>query len=224
MDQKTPEEEKQARKDAVRGILFIGGAVLVAYLLTKYIGIEGLKDTAASAGVWGYLLVIVVKITTIIVVPLGGGPVYVVAGAVFGFWKGLLLTLIGDFIGFTAAFWLSRRFGHSIIRFFIPADQMPMLQKIFERGSAFGSFVKARIAFAAIPEVFAYAAGLMNVSYLRFIAVQLVPHVPFAALLIIFGDALLSGNTTYFIIMTVVALLFGGVGAWWFHRDIIRGA
>ncbi len=220
MDQDKP----ASKKEALHGALFIGATLLFAYLITEFIGIAELKDTAASAGLWGYLAVIVLKITTIIVVPLGGGPIYVIAGAVYGFWTALLITFIGDVIGFTAAFYISRRYGNVLLKYVVPSQHMPMLEKIFARGSEWKTFIKGRIAFATLPEVFAYAAGLTAVSYPLFIVVQMVPHVVSASLAILFGDVLLSGDMLMIVGSSVVAMAFVVIGAWWFHQDITKAA
>lgn len=215
---------REARRDAFKNIAFILIAVGAAYLVTVSIGVENLGQFVEKAGIWGPLAVIAFKMTTIIVVPLGGAPVYAIAGAVFGFWHGILITFIGDVLGFTVAFYLSRIFGRPILSFFIPRAQLPFVERLLVQGSTVKSFLKARLAFTGFPEVFAYAAGLTLVSFPLFISAQMALHTPATALIVLFGNALLTGNPLFFVMATVVAISFAAIGGWWFKRDLTQAA
>ncbi len=223
----TPDDnasQKEARRDAFKNLAFILLTVGAAYVLTVSIGIDGLERLVERVGIWGPLAIIALKMTTIIIVPLSGGPVYAVAGAAFGFWQGLGITFIGDVLGFSVAFYLSRFFGRKIIDVFVPRTQFPFIEKFLTQGSVLKSFLKARLAFTGFPEVFAYAAGLTEVSFLVFIVAQMALHTPVVALVVLFGNALLTGNPLFFICATVVGVLLAIIGGWWFKRDLIHEA
>lgn len=210
--------------EVIRNLIFIAVAIGAAYAVIVTIGVDRLRDFVDSAGVFGPLAIVLLKMSTIIVVPLGGGPVYAIAGAVFGFWEGLLLTLIGDVLGFSVAFYISRLWGRSVVNFFVPKSQLPKVENILVRGSNLRPFIKARVAFAALPEVFAYTAGLSSVSFLVFLPIQMIPHIPTVILVVLFGDALLAGNPIYFASVTVLAAALMVIGGWWFHKDVTREA
>ncbi len=214
----------EARRDAFKNLVFIATAVGAAYFLTVSIGIEELEQLVMRAGFWGPLAVILLKMTTIIVVPLSGGFIYAIAGAAFGFLKGTLITFIGDVLGFAIAFYLSRLWGRPILSFFMPRSQMPSVDRVLAQGSALKSFLKARLAFAGLPEVFAYAAGLTAIPFSIFIIAQMALHTPIAALVVLFGDALLTGNPLFFAAATLGALVLAIVGGWWFKRDLAQAA
>jgi len=211
---------------AIRNLLFFAVAIGTAYVVTVSIGVDGLRAAVESAGIWGVLAVVILKATTIIVVPLGGQPIYVIAGAAFGFWKGFLLTFAGDVLGFTVAFFLSRFFGRSVVGLFVSSDQIQNIENILRKSSSLSALIKARIALTALPELFAYGAGLTSVSFPIFLVVQLVPHTPFATLFVFFGDALiqLTGSIVYVVGISVVGTIAAVIGGWWFHRDVIREA
>ncbi len=214
----------QTHGEVLRNLIFVVLAIGAAYTITVTIGIEAFRESVRSAGIFGPIAVVVLKMSTIIVVPLGGGPVYAVAGAAFGFWNGMLLTLVGDVLGFSVAFYISRFWGRSVVQFFVPRDQVANLENVLYRGSEPRPFIKARVAFAALPEVFAYIAGLSKVSYVAFLPVQVLPHVPSVALMVLFGDALLAGDSTYLMATTAVSVMLMIIGGWWFHRDLFREA
>lgn len=215
---------REARNDALKNLAFILIAVGAAYGLTVSIGIDGLERLVKQAGVWGPLATIALKMTTIIVVPLSGGPIYAIAGAAFGFWKGFAVTLVGDVLGFSVAFYLSRFFGRKVIDALVPRTQLPFIERLLTQGSSPKSFLKARVAFSGFPEVFAYAAGLTRIPFLLFIVAQMLFHLPAAALVVLFGNAILTENPILFFGATVVAVLLAVAGGWWFKSDLIHEA
>src|SRR3989344_8831896 len=147
-------------KDALKNLFLIILIIGIAYFITVRVGLDGLREKVDSAGAYAPLIVILLKDTTIVVAPLGGTIIYPVAGALFGFSKGLLLTLIGDAIGSSVAFWISRKFGRSVLRYFTSKSQMPMVEKVVSELSDKRKFIKARFFFSGFMDLFAYAAGL----------------------------------------------------------------
>lgn len=215
---------REARFDALKNLVLILIIAGIAYLLTISIGIDGLQQLVKRTGIWGSFAVILLKITTIIFVPLSGGPIYAIAGAAFGFWKGFFITFVGDVLGFSLAFYLSRFFGKTIIDAFVPHDQFPVVRKVLTQGSSPKSFLKARLVFVGFPEVFAYAAGLTNISFFVFIGAQMLFHVPVSGLVVLFGNVLLTENPLYFAAATTGAVLLAVIGGWWFKHDLMQEA
>jgi len=216
--------KKSSRKDVVRNLLFLAITILVAYLLVSLIGIEDLRNKAGQMGIWGPVVIVVAKMMTIIVVPLGGAPIYATAGALFGFKIGFLITFIGDVLGFSSAFLLSRLFGRKIVNFFVPANYLPTVEQIMNRVGESKIFIKARVAFIGLPEVFAYAAGLTSVSFFVFIALQMLLHIPSSLLMVLFGEALFAGNTLYFLSASGIALLAALFGGYFLQKDLSKVA
>ncbi len=215
---------KGSWKEAARNLVFIVISIAVAYFITISVGIDTLRETVASTGIWGPFILILLKMTTIVVVPLGGGPIYALAGVVFGFWKGWLLVIVGDILGFSVAFLLSRFFGKSILYFFLPTQYKSAVEQFLIHASETKRFLKARFMFTGFPEIFAYAAGLTSVSFPFFLIVQMGVHAPLTSFAVLFGDLLVSGDTLVFIIASMIALSAAVIGGWWFHRDVTRSA
>ena len=215
---------REARNDAFRNVIFIAIAIGAAYLVMRSFGPGELEAIVARAGIWGPLALIVSKIATIVVVPLSGSFVYAIAGAAFGFWKGTLITLIGDVLGFGTAFYLSRFFGRPILDLFVPRAHRPIVERVLTQGSTPKSFLKARIAFAGLPEVFAYAAGLTSIPFFTFIVSQIALNTPISALVVLFGDVLLSGNPLFFAAAAIGSLALALIGGWSFKRDLSQAA
>jgi len=149
---------------------------------------------------------------------------YPLAGLVFGFWKGFFITLIGDALGATIAFYISRSFGLNILHYFMGRRSLPMLEKLMVRMGDKKTFIKARIFFVGVPELFAYAAGLTKVSFLVFFPVHvLIGAIP-SGLLVAFGDLLVTGDLLIVASVTIFISLFTAAGVWWFYLDLSRSA
>ena len=106
---------------AAIGFVVVTGALIVAI---QVIGLDHIRDTIASAGVFAPLIYIFIKILTYVVAPLSSGPLQLSAGILFGLIPGTLYTLIGEVIGGSIAFWLSRRFGRSVVHRLVGEDGM----------------------------------------------------------------------------------------------------
>lgn len=209
-------------RDTIRNILIIIITIGIAYYLTVTLGLNSLREKVETAGVFAPVILVILKATTIVVAPLGGTIIYPIAGALFGFWKGLLLSLLGDAIGSSIAFWISRKFGRSVLHYFTGNGQIPMLEKVVEQLSDRKKFIRARILFAGFMDIFAYAAGLTKINFWFFIVVHISVHAVLVVLYILFGDLLISGKFTIVAIVGIFGTLLAVLGAWFFHSDLFK--
>ncbi|HEY4489913.1 MAG TPA: VTT domain-containing protein [Candidatus Paceibacterota bacterium] len=208
----------------LRNLFFIFVTIAIAYWVTVKIGVDDLRSTVEAAGIIGPLIIILLKATTLIIVPLGGGPIYVVAGAVFGFWKALVITLIGDILGSVTCFYLSRIFGIKVLNFFVPRKYIPTVQKIIEKGSDKKTFFKTRIFFTGFPELFAYASGFTKISVWFFILVHNSIHLIPSALMILFGYLVVSSGSLGLLLVGLVTFVLALAGVWWFNLNLKQAA
>lgn len=216
--------EKASWREVSKNLAVIAIVIGIAYFVTVYIGIDSIRERVASAGIFAPLIIILLKATTIVVVPLGGTPLYPIAGALWGFWGGLGITLIGDALGSTIAFYVSRIFGRSVLRFFMQKQHLPIIEKLIEKGSDTKTFLKARIFFTGFPELFAYAAGFTKIKFWIFLPVHVGIHAIMAALLVLFGDAIVSGNIVAILVAWLATSLLALAGVWWFHADLKKSS
>lgn len=216
----TADMSQTSWRDVAKSLVFIAIAIGVAYWVTVKVGIDDVRETVAHAGIYAPLVVILLKATTLVVVPLGGAPLYPIAGALWGFWQGLFITFIGDVIGSAIAFYLSRLWGSAIVNFFVPRDQKIFVERMRTRMGDKKTFIKAKLFFIGFPELFAYAAGLTTVRFPFFVFVHNGIHLFGAALLVLFGGALVSGNKFSVFTVGIIASVLALVGVWKFHVDL----
>lgn len=202
-------------------LFWLALTVAAVYFFARFLGIHAVREHIATAGAWGPLAVILLKASTLVVAPLGGSPLYPIAGAVFGFWKGLLYTFIGDILGTAVAFFMSRCFGRRIVRHFVTRPGMRLVDAILGYLGTTRGLIHARLVFFAFPEGVTYAAGLTDIPFWKFLALMLpigiVPHM----LMVWSGDflSLYAAAHPYLLPLGyALALLVMGGGGYWFHR------
>ncbi len=169
-------------------LLGFGLTIGVIILLVIFVDISSLRVWVEKAGVWGPLVFILLKISTLVIAPLSGSPLYPAVGLLFGFWPGILYVIIGDMIGVSINFYLSRRFGKALISRLISNKEEGMLNKVVNHISDAKGFFHAALTFFAMPELLSYAAGLSKLPYYKFITILTpIGAIP-ASVLVLFGS------------------------------------
>ena len=201
------------------GVVWIALVAILLYGVVAYIGLEDLRGYVEGAGAWGPLILILAKISTLVFAPLGGAPLYPIAGALFGPVYGFVYIFIGDVVGATLCFAISRRFGRRIVAYFVSDTGMVLVERILTRMGTARGLLEARFFFLAFPEALSYAFGLTPVSYWRFIVTHIAVYaVPILAVVWL-GDALVNMSAWWSTagLVAVMALALAGV-AWFVIR------
>lgn len=204
-------------------IIGLGLTLTVLLVLFFVIDIERIQSLVARTGVWAPVALVLLKASTIVIAPLGGSPLYPLSGLLFGFWPGLLYIEIGDFLGYSIAFWISRIFGTKFVARMLSDKEESMLARVIEHAGTPRGFLHTALTLFALPEALAYGAGLTRLSYVSFIAI-IVPITAIGAILFVFIGSLLEAGHSYLIglalpALGVIAILIGGT---LFRRSIIK--
>src|SRR3989344_7202927 len=89
--------------------------ILLFIVSVQMIKSGSLANQIDSFGILAPIIFVLLKISTVVIAPLSGTPLYFIAGSLFGNFDGLILSLLGDFLGSTVCFFLSRFYGHKIV-------------------------------------------------------------------------------------------------------------
>jgi uncharacterized membrane protein YdjX (TVP38/TMEM64 family) len=211
-------EKLKSYKDIIEnllGLILVFAGILILFQFFKLSEIQSFVD---RFGVWAPVIFMLSKAATLVFAPLSGSALYPAAGALFGFWEGLIALTIGDLVGGTIAFYISRHYGIKITERFIKGESS-LMKKILDRLGTVKGFIFARICFIPMPEIVCYAAGLTKMSYWEFIIVHLLIDIPVTALFVGAGTLL----TFHFTPLIIFGLLVAGtvatvVGGMVFYR------
>jgi uncharacterized membrane protein YdjX (TVP38/TMEM64 family) len=203
--------KKFTEQFSIFGILATLGIIV---LLSTFLDIEKLKEVVIASGPWAPLLFVVLKILTIVVAPISGSPLYPLVGWIFGFWPGLAYVALGDFLGYSIAFYMSRIFGQKRFATFLLGKDHNLIAKLVGHLGTGKGFFQACLVCFPLPEVLSYAAGLSTLSYTKFILILWPASTTVASLLVLFGahiEGLLTSLTPFVI---AFGLLFMALGSW----------
>ena len=197
------EPKKVLNWDTTKNLIGLAVVLGVLVVLARYLDIETVRAQIERAGVWAPLLFILAKASTIIVAPLGGSPLYPIAGAIFGFWKGALLLIIGDTIGGVVSFLLARMFGKKLVERMLEGSEGLLSKAVTLMGTPKG-YLLARFSFIGFPELASWGAGLTKINFFTFlliyVAVGAIPAIGIAGL-----GALLVESSTILLPVVVIA-------------------
>ncbi len=208
-------ETPQSKPSEQLNFLGIGITILVIIALTFLIDLDSVRSWVEQAGIWGPVIFILLKISTIVIAPLSGSPLYPLVGLLFGFWPGILYIEIGDFLGYSIAFFISRFFGEKFVSKLLSDNEEGMLARIVKHASTPKGFLHACLTLFAMPEILAYGAGLTKISYWRFIS-TMMPITLIGASFFVFIGSIIQGSDNSFLIgfglpaVGVVAMIIGG--------------
>lgn len=192
------------RKNLSGNIVAIFIVIIVIFFAVQFFDFNNLQTKILSAGIWAPIILILLKASTIVFAPLSGAPLYPIAGAIFGFWGGLLYIVLGDLIGTTIAFWISRLLGQKVVEKMLQKKNMHVAEKIVKTIETTGGFLFARICFAPMPEIIAYASGLTKIKFWKFFVINFIVGVIPAAILVWGGDALTFFKNPWIMMIFIV--------------------
>jgi len=187
------------------------------YVSISYLGVSDIREKVESLGAWGPIVLIIAKASTLVFAPLGGAPLYPVAGALFGTFSGFIYVMIGDIIGSTICFFISRRFGKKIARYFMSDPGMQVVEQLLGHMSNPRGFIETRFFFIGFPEAVSYAAGLTKLPFGTFITINTLMYVIPNMVYVWVGDAIVVLNPLYAALYMVcmLALAAGGGAILW---------
>ncbi len=169
--------------NSYKTILGICALIALIVIVSFFVPIDMAQEYVARAGIWGPLVLIALKATTIVAAPISGGPLYPVAGLLFGPVFGVIYIVIGDLIGSVISFYISRIYGRKIVNALLDARSEHYVDAVLSYMEDFRGFIIARIIFSPLPEVVSYAAGLTKIKFRSFVIIHnLIGLIPTIAL------------------------------------------
>lgn len=194
-------------RQALVNLIALAAILGCIFLFFRFFELSEVQAKIQEAGVWAPLILVAAKASTIVIAPLSGSPLYPIGGALFGFWKAFGLLLLGDMLGGSIAFFLSRIFGRRIVDALL-SPHKGFVSAALEMMSSWRGFLLARLGFVTFPEVPAYAAGLSQIGYIPFVIIFTVVGMVPTAVTTALGALLTADSESR---VFVLVLLFGAV-------------
>src|SRR6056297_1958988 len=208
--------------------LLLAGAVLAAFV-GLYLGVrryapfvfdaQALRTWIAGFGVFAPLVFIFLQATQVVVAPIPGQVVALVAGYLFGPVYGTIYSLTGVLIGSAVAFSLAKRYGRSFVERVIDDAIIDRFDAFFERVGVPGLF-----AFVIIPglpdDAICFLSGLTKWRLRTFLAVISIGRLPAYVVTVYAGGELATGEVSTAVILLGAIIVASVIG--YVKQDSIR--
>lgn len=195
-------------------ILIIIGVKLMPVIasLTTSEGQIAFENKVVQMGIKGPLYILLIQILQMIVAIIPGEPIEMIASICFGFWGGLILCLVGFFIGSFIIFTIVRKLGMSFIQLFFSKEKIDNIKnkKYFKSARKFEAALFIIFIIPGIPkDIFLYVAGLSPVSLKRFLPLATFARLPALIISNFAGSKISEGNIWSAILLYASTLIFG---------------
>ena len=169
----------------------------------------------------GILIYIAAQIVQIIICVIPGQELQFAAGYLYGFFPGLLFSLIGAALGTIASYYIARLLGHDAMHIIFGEEKLnKILEKVRDKKGVMFIFL-----FYLIPglpkDLCSYAAGMAGLHPLVFLIVSLCGRTPAMMGSLIIGHLVMHGHYEYAIAIGAGALVLCIIGLI-FHNKVLN--
>ena len=216
-----------SRADRWRGILIlllVSVAFFGLYVATRryasfIFDAAELRAWIAQFGIFAPLVFVFLQALQVVVAPIPGQVVALVAGYLFGPFWGTIYSLTGVLIGSAVAFTLAKRYGRSFVEDILHEDVVNRFDEFVKRVGAPGLF-----AFVIIPglpdDAICFLSGLTPLRLRTFIAVISIGRLPAYVITVYAGGELASGRFLEGIALVAVVIALSAIG--YFKQEAVR--
>jgi uncharacterized membrane protein YdjX (TVP38/TMEM64 family) len=178
---------------------------------------QALKAWFESWGAVSAWVFLGVQFLQVVLAPIPGQFVGLLGGFVFGFWRGLLLNVVGNAVGSLFAMLLTRFFGERVMRPFVPLRLQERFDATMHRGGLANFFMLFLLP-GTPKDAICFMAGVTRLSIWKLMLANTLGRLPGLAVLTFAGaaaDANLSTVKLVFGVGLFLALLI-----WLFDEEI----
>lgn len=170
-------------------VLFVALLLVVRQSLSVFTSGAELRRFIADFGILAPLVLVGLQTAQVVVAPIPGQVLAVVAGYLFGPWWGTLYNMLGIALGSTLAFWLARRYGRAYVEGIVHADALAWFDGLDDDHTRLALFL-----FFLVPglpdDVLCFAGGLTKLPLWQLVALAVVGRTPAFFLVNVVGNYL----------------------------------
>ena len=205
-------------KHKIRGYIGLG-ILLVAIAASTYFipGFEKLtspeyvRALLIELGNWGYLVFISLLIVSVLS-PVPATPIILAGGYVYGIITGSLLALASIIVGGSILFSLVKKMGEPLLKMFVDEHHIKHFRHILKKRGKMAALISFVIPLFPSTSVM-LVVGLTGISYLTFIALVILGHIPRFLIINSFGADLHSGLTIKTLVVASLGIVLVLVAA-----------
>jgi uncharacterized membrane protein YdjX (TVP38/TMEM64 family) len=178
--------------------------ILSPYLIKKNIDI--VNEIISGYHFFGILIFIFLVIIAVVIAPISATPLIPIASNIWGWQAGTLFSMIGWVSGSFIAFSISRKYGKSLFKKFIPIKKIERIEERVPKEYHFLHLVLLRLIMPV--DILSYALGLLtNISSNLFLATTIVGLLPQAFIFSYIGILPLFQQFFLFLIGSILLII-----------------
>ncbi|MBR4777836.1 MAG: TVP38/TMEM64 family protein [Lachnospiraceae bacterium] len=213
-------EENRKKKKIIASCL-MGVAIVIIALVCIFIGIPLIKMAGEpdkfrawveAKGIWGPVLYVALVIFQILIAFIPGEPLEIVAGYVFGTFKGTLLCIAAASLGSIIVLLLVRKFGKALLEIYFDKEKIESLKFLQSSEKKIIIFLILFIVPGTPKDLLCYYGGLTDISMPLLIFICTVCRFPSIITSTIGGNALGTGEYGFAVIVFAVTAVISAIG------------
>ncbi len=179
----------------------------IAELKQIFSSTEEMRAFVESFGAAAPVIFFLLQTLQIIAAPIPGNVMALVGGALFGFWKSFLITVIALVTGSSIAFLLVRLYGRPLVERFVKPET---IDKYLDNGSKkYELFLFLLFLFPFFPDdALCFIAGLTGISYRHFLLIVIIARPPGMAFASLVGSGAIAVPWWGWVIIGIASAAF----------------
>ncbi len=202
-------------------VLVILAIILISQVASYFFANpDKLFSLIASAKGFAPFIIIGLIIIEVVVAPLPGFIIMVVAGYLFGPVLGAIYSYLGNVIGSMIAFFLAQKFGRPFVEKIVSHRLITRYDRFFAKTRKYLMFL---YMLPIVPvDILSFIAGFSSMSWKRFLVIVIVGFIPNTLILASFGDFLEGLNLVVSVFYFLIFLVIFGLLVWLFKWIVGR--
>ena len=196
-------------KFAILVILIVGVPAYIYFfqhdLITQFSNIDSVKQIINDNNAASVPLYIAFQIIQIIICIIPGQWLQLAAGIAWGFWIGLLLSLIGALFGSILTYFLAKYLGTDALRLIFGQDKLDQLTEKLDSKAGITAVFLIYLIPGLPKDLCNYAAGVSQIKLKPFLIVSMVGRTPGMIASLLIGKHLSLGSYHVAVIIAVIA-------------------
>lgn len=167
--------------------------VLAVVLINRY-GMSALRMQVERMGIWAPVGLFALRFSSVVIPALPGTAYSILAGGLLGFQKGLAVVCLSDLLSCTLSFWLSRRYGRSLVKRMVGEQFIGRVDSLSQRHLERNFFLMTAFLMTGFFDFVAYGVGLARVPWQKFLPALVLSIALSNPPIVAIGASLLEGG------------------------------
>lgn len=169
MNRETKSSLPRRRWVDILGLFGLGIVLVVAIAIVKQVGIEQIRTNVDRLGIWAPFALLLLRSVSIVIPAIPSTAYSVLAGTLFGFWQGVTLIVIADFVACSGNFYIAKRYGRGIVQRLVGQRFMGKVDSFASSYLENNPFLVIGFLMTGLFDFVCYAVGLTQIQWRKFL-------------------------------------------------------